>query len=281
MSQAQTDTTGAAASAPAASATATTTANDVGSASLLGSSSAQSDTVGNTLLGSADASQAGTAPSSAGEGGEATPPASSPEPSAPVEGLAPLSDDASDDQRAEFDRKIRALNKVPADAAGYGDFGFGDAYKIDTTSEDYKYYTQVFHDIGINKAQAKKLLEAHVKYANEAVEHKKRQDEAVITEYRAKVKSDLVRECGGEAQFRQFNDVAVRGFKAAAQGAGLSESDTRGILSIMGDDPRFVKLFHNIGTQFSDDVLITGTAPRVKERTFDDMFGSMFNKNGG
>ena len=276
MSQA-TDTTAAAAQAPAAQAT----ANDAGGETLLGATSAQADTTGNTLLGSADASQAGAAPSSAGEKGEAMPPAASPEPSAPVEGLAPLPDDASDDQRADFDKKMRALNKVPSDAAGYGDFGFGDEYKIDTASEDYKYYTQVFHDIGINKQQAKKLLEAHIKYANEAVEHRKRQDEAVITEYRAKVRNDLVRECGGEEQFRHFNDVAVRGFKAAAQGAGLSENDTRGILSIVGDDPRFVKLFHNIGTQFSDDVLITGTAPRVKEKTFEDMFGSMFNKNGG
>ena len=276
MSQA-TDTSAAAASAPAAQAT----ANDVGSASLLGSTSAQADTTGNTLLGSTDASQTGTAPSPASEGGEATSQASSPEPSAPVEGLAPLPDDASDDQRADFDKKMRALNKVPSDADGYGDFGFGDEYKVDTSSEDYKYYTKVFHDIGINKAQAKKLLEAHVKYANEAVEHRKRQDEAVITEYRAKVKEALVKECGGEEQFRHYNDVAVRGFKAAAQGAGLSENDTRGILSIVGDDPRFVKLFHNIGSQFSDDVLITGTAPRVKEKTFEDMFGSMFNKNGG
>jgi len=276
MSQ-TTDATAAAAQAPAAQAT----ANTGGSETLLGATSAQADTTGNTLLGSADASQAGAAPSSAGEGGEASPPAASPEPSAPVEGLVPLPDDATDDQRADWNKKMRALNKVPSDADGYGDFGFGDEYPIDTSSEDYKYYTKVFHDIGINKSQAKKLLEAHVKYANEAVEHQKRQDEAVITEYRAKVKEALVKECGGEEQFRHFNDVAVRGFKAAAQGAGLSENDTRGILSIVGDDPRFVKLFHNIGSQFSDDVLITGTAPRVKEKTFEDMFGSMFNKNGG
>ncbi len=192
------------------------------------------------------------------------------------DGLAPLPDDASDDQRADFDKKLRALAGVPQDANAYGDFGFGEDVKIDTASADYKYYTELFHEAGISKAQAKKLLEGHHKFALEQVEHHKRTENDTIAEYRAQVKRDFVKECGGEAAFKDFNDTAVRGFKASAQGAGLTDKDVSGLLSVMGDDPRFVKIFNAIGKMHREDVLITGAAPRAQEKTFDDMFSGMF-----
>lgn len=193
-----------------------------------------------------------------------------------VEGLAPLPDNASDEQRADFDKKLRALSGVPQDADGYGDFGFGEEIKINTASEDYKYYTKLFHEAGISKVQAKKLLEGHQKFALEQVEHYKRAENDTITEYRAKVKRDFIKECGGEEAFREFNDVATRGFMASAQGAGLTEKDIKGLLSVMGDDPRFIKIFNSIGKMHREDVLITGAAPRVQEKSFEDMFSSMF-----
>ncbi|MDY0258644.1 MAG: hypothetical protein RBR41_03130 [Desulfovibrio sp.] len=194
----------------------------------------------------------------------------------PVQGLAPLPDDASDDQRADFDKKMRALAGVPQDANAYGDFGFGEDVKIDTASADYKYYTELFHEAGISKTQAKKLLEGHHKFALEQVEHHKRTENDTIAEYRAQVKRDFVKECGGDAAFKEFNDTAVRGFKASAQGAGLTDKDVSGLLSVMGDDPRFVKIFNAIGKMHREDVLITGAAPRAQEKTFDDMFSGMF-----
>ena len=195
-------------------------------------------------------------------------------------GLAPLPDGASEDQKADFNKKLRALNGTPADVEGYGNFGFDEGV-IDTNSEDYKYYTKVFHDIGLNKEQAKKLLEAHHKYASEMVEFQKRQNNEVITEYRRKVRNDFVKECGGEEQFKQFNDTAVRGFKAAAQGAQLSQKDMKGMLDVMGDDPRFIRIFNAIGKMHREDVLITGAAPKAQEKSFDDMFSSMFKAANG
>lgn len=196
----------------------------------------------------------------------------------PVQGLAPLPDDASDEQRAEFDKKLRALAGVPQDAAGYGDFGFGDEAKIDTGSEDYKFYTKLFHDAGISTAQAKKLLVGHQKFASDQVEHFKRTEADTINQYRASVKAEFVKSCGGDTAFREFNEVAVRGFKASAQGAGLTDNDVKGLLNVMGDDPRFIRIFNVIGKMHREDVLITGAAPRTQEKTFDDMFSGMFNK---
>lgn len=195
-----------------------------------------------------------------------------------MQGLVPLPDDASDEQRAEFDKKLRALAGVPQDPAGYGDFGFGDEAKIDTSSEDYKFYIKLFHDAGISTAQAKKLLVGHQKFASDQVEHFKRTETDTINQYRASVKAEFVKSCGGDAAFKEFNEVAVRGFKASAQGAGLTDKDVKGLLNVMGDDPRFIKIFHAIGKMHREDVLITGAAPRVQEKTFDDMFSGMFNK---
>ncbi|MCR5563448.1 MAG: hypothetical protein K6F46_08815 [Desulfovibrio sp.] len=198
------------------------------------------------------------------------------------EGLFPpygdklLPEGASDDQRAEFDRKLRALNGVPQNAADYGDFGLGDSVKIDPNAEDYKYYTELFKDVGLSKAQAGKLLQKHLEYMQGQAEHYKKTNDAQIQEYRTKVKNDFVRQCGGEQGFIEFSQAASRGFQAAAQGAGLSEKDVRGILNVMGDDPRFLRIFNSIGKLYREDVLVTGTAPSAQEKSFEQMFRGMF-----
>lgn len=252
-------------------------AGEAGGSILAGDGAGAADNK-DTLLGSAaQGNQEGTNGTEGADDGQEKPDATQ-QPAEPVQGLAPLPDDASDEQRAEFDKKLRALAGVPQDPAGYGDFGFGDEAKIDTGSEDYKFYTQLFHDVGISKAQAKKLLAGHQKFASEQVEHFKRAEADTINRYRASVKAEFVKSCGGEAAFKEFNEVAVRGFKASAQGAGLTDKDVKGLLNVMGDDPRFIKIFHAIGKMHREDVLITGAAPRVQEKTFDDMFSGMFNK---
>ena len=252
-------------------------AGEAGGSILAGDGAGAADNK-DTLLGGAEQNdQEGTnGTERAGDGQEK--PDATQQPAEPVQGLAPLPDDASDEQRAEFDKKLRALAGVPQDPAGYGDFGFGDEVKIDTGSEDYKFYTQLFHDVGISKTQAKKLLAGHQKFASEQGEHFKRTEADTINRYRASVKAEFVKSCGGEAAFKEFNEVAVRGFKASAQGAGLTDKDVKGLLNVMGDDPRFIKIFHAIGKMHREDVLITGAAPRAQEKTFDDMFRGMFNK---
>lgn len=252
-------------------------AGEAGGSILAGDGAGAADNK-DTLLGGAEQNdQEGTnGTEGAGDGQEK--PDATQQPAEPVQGLVPLPDDASDEQRAEFDKKLRALAGVPQDAAGYGDFGFGDEAKIDTSSEDYKFYTKLFHDAGISTAQAKKLLAGHQQFASEQVEHFKRTEADTINQYRASVKAEFVKSCGGDAAFKEFNDVAVRGFKASAQGAGLTDNDVKGLLNVMGDDPRFIKIFHAIGKMHREDVLITGAAPRAQEKTFDDMFSGMFNK---
>lgn len=252
-------------------------AGEAGGSILAGDGAGATDNK-DTLLGGAEQNdQEGTNGTEGAGDGQENPDATQ-QPAEPAQGLAPLPDDASDEQRAEFDKKLRALAGVPQDPAGYGDFGFGDEAKIDTGSEDYKFYTQLFHDVGISKAQAKKLLAGHQKFASEQVEHFKRTEADTINRYRASVKAEFVKSCGGEAAFKEFNEIAVRGFKASAQGAGLTDKDVKGLLNVMGDDPRFIKIFHAIGKMHREDVLITGAAPRAQEKTFDDMFSGMFNK---
>ena len=133
--------------------------------------------------------------------------------SEPVVGLAPLPDNADDSQRADFDKKLRALAGVPSTAADYGNFGFGDEVKIDMAGEDYGFYTKLFHEVGLTKAQAKRLLEQHSKRSGEQLEHMQKQKDQVITDYRAQVKRDFVKSLGGEAQFSEFKDTAIRGFQ--------------------------------------------------------------------
>lgn len=252
-------------------------AGEAGGSILAGDGAGAAENKDTLLGGAAQDEQEGTNDTEGAGDGQEKPDATQ-QLAEPVQGLAPLPDDASDEQRAEFDKKLRALAGVPQDAAGYGDFGFGDEAKIDTGSEDYKFYTKLFHDAGISTAQAKKLLVGHQKFASDQVEHFKRTEADTINQYRASVKAEFVKSCGGDAAFKEFNEVAVRGFKASAQGAGLTDNDVKGLLNVMGDDPRFIRIFNAIGKMHREDVLITGAAPRTQEKTFDDMFSGMFNK---
>ena len=252
-------------------------AGEAGGSILAGDGAGAADNK-DTLLGGAEQNDQEGTNGTEGVGDGQEKPDATQQPAEPVQGLVPLPDDASDEQRAEFDKKLRALAGVPQDPAGYGDVGFGDEAKIDTSSEDYKFYIKLFHDAGISTAQAKKLLVGHQKFASDQVEHFKRTETDTINQYRASVKAEFVKSCGGDAAFKEFNEVAVRGFKASAQGAGLTDKDVKGLLNVMGDDPRFIKIFHAIGKMHREDVLITGAAPRAQEKTFDDMFSGMFNK---
>lgn len=229
--------------------------------------------VNDTLLGNVGDTPtpgAGTAPA------PGVPPQQDPPATPPVTGLAPLPENASDDQKRDFQNKLRALSGVPDAPEAYGNFGFPEEVKIDTKSDDYKFYTGLFHKIGLNQTQAKELLEQHQKRSGEMVEHIKKHNDQIITDYRAQMKSKLVSELGGEAQYGEFVGTATRGFKAAAMGAQLSDPEIKGLLNIMGDDPRFVKIFNHIGKNFREDVLISGATPSAPEKTFENIFGEMF-----
>ena len=199
----------------------------------------------------------------------------------PVVGLVPLPENASDDQKRDFYNKLRALNSVPDSPEAYGDFGLGDKLKVDTTGDDYKYYSKVFHDVGMSKAQVAKLLEAHKKYTDVQLDFIKKQTDAGVQEYRQQMKSGLVKELGGEQQYDAFRETAVRGFKATAKGSKLTDKEITGLLNIMGDDPRFVKIFNHIGANFREDVLITGSSPGVPEKTMDMIIEGLFEAPKG
>lgn len=220
-------------------------------------------------------------------GGSTPAPASDPAPIAeaapqqapiaePVVGLAPLPENASDDQKRAFNDKLRAYNGVPDTPDKYGDFGFGEELKIDINGEDYKYYTDVFHKEGLNAKQAKGILAAHKEYADKQVEQYQLKNEQAIKDYRSKVKNDFVTAQGGEAKYEVFRGVAEQGFKATAKGAGMTDTEVKGLLNIMGDDPRFVKMFNHIGRNFQEAVLISGASASAPEPTFEDKFKNMF-----
>ena len=160
--------------------------------------------------------------------------------------------------------------------AGYGDFGFGDEAQIDQGCDDYKYYSELFHKIGLSGAQAHELLKGHRDYATAQLAAREEREAAELADYRARVRQELVAECGGEAAFRAFGQTALRGFRACAGGAGLAQADVDGIVAVMGDDPRFVKIFHHIGQLHQEDVLATGPGSG-REQSFDDMLRGMFN----
>ena len=195
------------------------------------------------------------------------------------QGLTPLPDNATDSQKEDFTNKLRAMAGVPKAPEDYGTFGFDDSVKIDTNSGVYKHWTKVFHDVGVNQAQAKKLLEAHNQFISSEMETHKRQTDQQILEYRAQMKAALTRDVGGESQYEALRNSAQQGFSAVAKGAKLSEPEIKGMLNIMGDDSRFVKIFAHIGTNFREDVLITGSSPGVPEKTMDDIIDDLFKSS--
>lgn len=242
-----------------------------GEGSLLGGDAAGS--VNDTLMGSTT-----TVDAAPGAGTSDPAPAADAPAAAPVVGLAPLPDNASEDQKRDFNNKLRAYNGVPDAPDKYGDFGFGDKVKIDTKGEDYQYYTGVFHELGLNKDQAKTLLEKHTEFANRQIEQHQQKNEKAITDYRAKVKNDFIAAQGGEAAYEVFRSTAEQGFKATAKGAGMNDGEIKGLLNIMGDDPRFVKMFNHIGKNFQEAVLISGATPSAPEPSWENKFEGMFGK---
>ena len=69
----------------------------------------------------------------------------------------------------------------------------------------------------------------------------------------------------------------MRGVKAAAQGAGLSEEEASSKLSVMGDDPGFLRIFNHVGSMFRKDVLITGAQPKAPEKSMEDLIAEQFS----
>lgn len=160
----------------------------------------------------------------------------------------------------------------------YGDFGFGEEAQIDRQSDDYLYYADLFRQIGLSPEQANRLLRGHRDYAMAQLSARQQQEAEALAAYRARVRQELVSECGGEAAFKRFGETALRGFRACAAGAGLSNADVDGIVAVMGDDPRFVKIFHHIGRMHQEDVLASGSGGG-QEQSFDDMLRTMFHTN--
>jgi hypothetical protein len=234
---------------------------------------------GGPILGSTDigGGDAPTAPDNADAQTPAATPAALPVQGA--DGLAPLPDNATDEQRAQFEQKLRALAGVPNSPDEYGDFDLGD--KINKSSPDYALATKKFHEFGLSKKQAKGVVEEVNKWLTDKMQAAQRNEADAIKEYRAAVKRDFVKSLGGDAQFTEFSEQARRGFMASAKGAGLSEKEMSGIINIMGDDPRFVKIFNSIGKHFREDVLVTGSAPSAmgsgsSDEIFEEKFKSMF-----
>lgn len=160
----------------------------------------------------------------------------------------------------------------------YGDFGFGEEAQIDRQSDDYIYYADLFRQVGLSPEQAGTLLRGHKEYATAQLAARQQEEAAALAAYRARVRQELVSECGGEAAFKRFGETALRGFRACAAGAGLDDADVDGIVAVMGDDPRFVKIFHHIGRMHQEDVLASGSGGG-QEQSFDDMLRTMFHTN--
>ncbi len=167
----------------------------------------------------------------------------------------------------------------PADSpVDYGDFGFGEEAQIDRQSDDYIYYADLFRQVGLSPEQANRLMHGHRERAVAQLAARQQEEAAALADYRARVRQELVNECGGEAAFKTFGQTALCGFRACAAGAGLNDADVDGIVSVMGDDPRFVKIFHHIGQLHQEDVLASGTGGGA-EQSFDDMLRTMFHNN--
>lgn len=232
---------------------------------------------GQALMGPASPASYGASGDASGpSGGQA--PAQSGAVLALERGLLPLPPTATEEERRDFEQKLRILCGVPETADGYGDFGYGEA--VDKSGEEYRYYSEAFHAAGLSPGQAKKLLDRHLEWVRGQNEMLARRQDDVIRTYREEVKHRFMNEVGGPERFKTYAETANQGFRAAAQGAGIGPDEAKGLLSIMGDDPRFIKIFHAIGRMYREDELVSGSRARIHEEGFEEMFSKMFNHGG-
>lgn len=161
-------------------------------------------------------------------------------------GLQPLSEDASDEDKATFDQGLRQLLGVPETPEGYEIKMPEGAVKDEAMSG---WFSKTAHELGFSPAQAQALSDAFGVFGQEYWDAKLDADNKAATE-------TLTKEFGDKAA--EVAETAKRGFQAAAKRAGIESGEAELFLAAHGNDPTVLKVFKVFGEVFKEDGIPDG-----------------------
>lgn len=189
-------------------------------------------------------------------------------------GLVPLKENATDEERKAHDQELRRILNVPEKAEDY-DLKLPDGTPVD---EGFKgWFLQSALKNGFSPTQVNGMAGDYMEWAKDywAGEIKKGE------EAKAAAAKEATEIFGGESKATEAVELAKRGFLNVAERAGIEPEKAEAWSKTYGDDLTFVRLFHFIGKNTSQEHgFADGSgAPGTKEKTRREQYEAQFPKS--
>lgn len=161
-------------------------------------------------------------------------------------GLTELKPDATDEEKAEYDKEFRRVMGVPEKPEGY-EFQFAEGTQVDEGMQNW--FQQAAHKNGLPPAMAQGIAKDWAEHVNNYWAKEFEAQEKAQKENLERITAHF----GGEEKTAEASELAKRGFEATAKAAGLSEDEIAAFRKVHGNDITFVRLFHIIGKSTSQE----------------------------
>lgn len=185
-------------------------------------------------------------------------------------GLVPPKADASDEDKAAFDKELRGVLGVPDAPDGY-ELKMAEGVDADETLVNW--FKGTAHGLGLSPQQAQGLTDAWNTLSGEFL----KQQEAEEAKAREDAKASLAQLWGDEAPAKA--EAAKRGFAGAAKKAGIADEEAEAFMQAHGDNPVVLRVFSEFGKAFMEDGAASGSgsaggaAPSSEQFFAEDVFG--------
>lgn len=164
------------------------------------------------------------------------------------------SDDATDEQRAEFYNKLGRPEKP--DGYEFKQIEWPESvpdWLKESSEHELNEFKSVFHNLGLTQEQAQQLTE---RFLGNSLEQWN-ESQSAIQKKQEDAKSELQKAWGND--YDANIELAKRGAERAGELAGIKDDFIKFMEdSRLGDDPIFVKIFYGIGKAISEDSALFG-----------------------
>jgi hypothetical protein len=187
-----------------------------------------------------------------------------------VIGLAPLKPDATDEEKAAWDKEFRTVMGVPEKPE---DYKLPIPEGMPIHKEFKNWFLKSAHENGMSPAQVERQVSS---YAAWAAGMMKANEEAALKEAeeaKRATAAEATKLFGGETQATEAVELARRGFSAVCARARIEPEKAEAIAKTLGDDLTMVRLFHYIGKNTSlEDSNVDGSPGSATQSTSTEDF---------
>jgi len=169
-------------------------------------------------------------------------------------GLAPLKENATDDEKKAWDAEYRKLQGVPEKPEDY-QIQIPEGRKIlDQDKGFYDWFLKTSHELGQSPAQAQAWFDRFNAFTAEYWEGQTK----AAQETREQSRTALAAHYGGEKQLGEAAELAKRGFQHLAALEGLDADEAKAFAENYGEEAPFVRIFARLGKTIGDHEIKDG-----------------------